>query len=558
MKDLKKYISIAFALFVSGMTMTSCDDFLTEDPKSYIKPETFYSTKTEVEIGLAGMYSVLASDNVFGQALIQFDAGADEGYYNRRGNDNWSVSLYRHTASDVSIANLWAALYNSINLANLFMENLSTGFPEDEYNRYLAEARFIRGFSYLNLTSWFEEVPIRKESSKDQSYNHVEAASLAEIYDFIKDDLLFAAEYLYHSNDKEYTPGRANKMAAHGLLARMYLKRAGYPLQDKSAYKLAREHCDIIMTDGWHDLMQESNGENGYRRHFLNYVQNTYDTKESLFEISFGYLRQMGLMVNGRVGGLNGLRFILAGGTEGPSSYSMLNASPVLTNSYDDSDVRKAWNVPGMQYNEGNIARQGLLEAFYCPGKFRRWEPQDYNDIDIPNQGKRESYILLEKASEQNYNFTCVNSPVLRYSDVLLMFAEADNEVNDGPSQAAIDALDKVRNRAGLPDADAGITGSKEAFFNELVIERMRELCFEGIRRHDLVRWGKLKERLDYQKTVIQGTAGFVATNDQHVSYLRSANNFNPAKHLSLPYPLQEVTINKKLNQKPEWAGSDK
>lgn len=551
MKTYKILITAALVFLT-----VSCDDFLTETPKSYIQPEVFYSTQTEVEIGLAGIYHCLARDAVFGQGQFFLDSGTDESYYNRRENENWPVSLYNYTTADGHIENYWKALYEGINLSNLFIENLKRdAFGETEYNRYLAEARFMRGLCHLILTCWWDEIPIRERSSVDQTSNDAPARPLPEVYDFIAQDLLFAAEWLPHAKDSDYVPGRANKMAARGFLARLYLRRAGEPLKDVSAYEKAIVQCDsIINRDGWHDLNES------YRKHFLSYVQCVYDAKESLFEISFSYLRNMGLQTDGRVGGLNGLRFWLDGGLTGPSSYSMVNASVLLNNAYDPADERKAWNVPGIFYNNGNAGRQGLLDAFFCPGKYRRWEPADEASLDTAKPSNaNEPWITLEVTSASNPNFTSVNYPMMRFADVLLMYAEALNATAAQPPQEAIDALDRVRTRAGLDPigvAQPAAIASKEAFFNELVEERMRELCFEGVRWNDLKRWGLTETRLQKLASVVEGTTGFSATNDVHTAYLRAAKNFDPPKHLSLPYPLKEVTINNALQQKAAWGGN--
>jgi len=136
------------------------------------------------------------------------------------------------------------------------------------------------------------------------------------------------------------------------------------------------------------------------------------------------------------------------------------------------------------------------------------------------------------------------------------MYAEADNEINNGPSDNAKDYLNQVRNRSGLEDIEVvapDVVASKEAFLSELQDERLREFCFEGLRKQDLIRWGILGERLNFLNATIQGDPNFDAKKEQDVSYLRAGLNYDETKHNSLPYPLQEVSINNLLTQKENW-----
>ena len=593
-----KHITKTFvSLFASIALLTSCSDFLDEEPRSTWGINDFYSSPDEADIALAGIYSYLASDQIYGQAMsVIMESGTDEGYYNRRYNENWTVGLYRHTSADNYIKELWTALYQVINLSNMFEERLEAdAFEPEAYNMYIAEARFLRAHAYSLLAKWWGEVPMPLSSTLDQSSNHLAPASLEDIYAQIIQDYEYAAAHLLSTADNNYVPGRANKMAAHGLLARVYLKMAGLPLEDESKYALAKEQCEIIITSAQHKLNATTSVEvqeetyveggpniplthpdgspdmkkviliDGYRNHFLSYLENSYDLQESIFEISFKYLRESGIDAHGRIGGLNGLAFGYGGGIDGyPGAYAMENATPLIQETYHiaNDSLRMQWNLPAMQYtNKGDAKRvESTLASNYCPGKFKRWEPSDYSDLDeTPEDGVQEAYEVLEDNPTPNRNFTGVNFPVLRYADVLLMYAEADNEINQGPTAKAIEYLDLVRERAGLfsiEDKNEGkpsVKDSKENFFSELVDERLRELCYEGLRKHDLIRWGLLGQKLEDLNTTIVGDPDYSPANENHNAFLRAGAFFDENKHLSLPYPLQETSINNLLNQKDNW-----
>ncbi|MGB2129143.1 MAG: RagB/SusD family nutrient uptake outer membrane protein [Flavicella sp.] len=573
---MKQITKIIASIFTSIVLLSSCSDFLNEEPRSTWGIDNFYNTTDEAEIALAGIYSYLASDNVYGQTMsVIMESGTDEGYYNRRYNEGWTVGLYRHTSSDNYVKNLWTSLYQVINLSNLFIEKLNKEtIDTEEYDRLIAEARFLRAHAYSLLVKWWEEVPMPLTSTKEQSANSLAPASLEELYNQIISDYTFASQKLLDIDHADYVKGRANKMAAHGLLARVYLKMAGHPLKDNSKYAFAKAHCDTLINSGKFSIgvsqtqiVDNGNGDeievisDFYRDHFLSYIQNEYDTNESIFEISFNYLRESGIDAHGRIGGINGLAFGYRRNVDGyPSAYAMENASPLLYDLYvsNDEHIRKEWNVPGMQYTTtGNAVRVNSLAANYCPGKFRRWEPSDFDDLDkTPESGEIEPYTLLEANTTPNLNFTGINFPVLRYADVLLMAAEAENEIN-GPTAIAIGYLDDVRKRAGLQAIEetsrATVVNTKESFFDELVDERLRELCFEGLRKHDLIRWGLLGTKLAELNANIVGNPNYRANDENHNAFLRAGQFFDASKHLSLPYPLQEVNINDKLNQKDNW-----
>jgi hypothetical protein len=441
----------------------------------------------------------------------------------------------------------------------MFIELLDkNAFEEDKYNALIAEAKFLRAFSYFQLVSWYGDIPLRLTYAKDQSSNHVAASSQADVYKQIIEDFTYAYKYLPHAKDANYVPGHANRMAAHGLLARVYLRMAGKPLMDTEKYALAKAHCDSVILDDWHDLRVENDNQ-GYRELFLSYIRNEHDLEESMFEISFTNMRDMGLQVDGKIGNINGISWNY-GGEGYPFGYAMLNASPVVKNVYSDIDSRLEWNLRGYKYSKGNAAEvTSTMSAQYCPTKYRRWEPSNWDDLDPeakPADGTIESYVILEPVSSPNKNYTGINFPILRYADVLLMYAEAANAEEGMPTEKAIACLNKVRNRAGLvniEDANPAAVASDGAFLKELQDERMRELCFEGLRKQDLIRWGLLGERLEFLNATIKGDPNFDEKKEQDQSYLRAGNNYDATKHNTLPYPLQEVSINNLLDQKDNW-----
>jgi starch-binding outer membrane protein, SusD/RagB family len=551
----KSILVLGFTVFI----ISSCSDPLDVSPITTYELESYYSNEAQINAALAGVYSSFASSRVYGETLLLFDAGTDESV----SRENWTirtpVNLYVHTATDEDIESSWQQLYTAVHNSNQIIKNLSiNNFESQEIvNRYLAEARFLRGFAFLTLTTWWDEIPLRLEPTVDQSSNHVAASKLEDVYLQIINDLTFAANNLLATNDVDYQAGRANSMAAQGLLAKTYLKAAGFPLKainigGKNPYEAAKEHCEIIINSGQHNLNPN------YKDVFMNYIQGNYDFKESIFEIVFKDFTQSGIrLFGGNIGGsANGLLNGVVTPGEPRSAPKIVPSGAIAELLYDiDNDLRYNWNLPNIAATQqGAILETSLFAFNYSSGKFRRWDLAVPGDIVASNL-LTPGYVALENANFSTSGATSINLPIMRYADVLLMFAEASNQIS-GPTAEAINAIDKVRQRAGLNalsvDNPAGLS-SKEAFFNELVDERYRELCMEGNRKFDLIRWGLLGDKLEVLDLAIKNHPDYNENSLEIRGFLRAPNNFDASKHLSLPYPLQEVTINNKLEQKSEW-----
>ena len=545
-------IHVTFLLF-------GCSDYLEIEPDSEVNIETLsLENKKDIELALAGLYSHLSSDDLFGKNFILMDYGTDEGYASRNWTEDCPINLFTHNANTLEIENTWRTLYSLINHCNLFISKLDRlSLNETEYNHYLAEIKFLRGIAYYYLTLWWNEVPVRTETVKNQFDNHKKSSQLEMVYNQIVSDLEFSKNHL--EDNINNLPTRATKSAAHAFLAKMYLKMAGYPLYSTSykgenPYQLALNECNSIISSGKHSLNAS------YKSQFLNYIQNVVVFNESIFEISFNNLLDIGINTSGNLGTRNGLYFSHYEEIDFPISNVFVSPSPILKYLSEDDDLRVSWNIPNIYFYkaiesiENPIKYSGDLKGSYSIGKYRRWEPLYPDDIERSNL-EFPHYRLLEDTSSPNINTTGINFPVIRYADILLMYAEASNEIN-GPNSTAINTLNEVRFRAGLPSIEVAKPEtiiSKESFFNELVNERLRELCFEGHRKHDLTRWDLLEGKLHFLEQSILTNPNYSSSSLSHQGYLRCVQNFNKSIHMSLPYPAQEVSINNKMNQKEGW-----
>ncbi len=547
---MRHYMISIILLMISGMGFMACDDFLSQEPGTTWDSDNFYKNKQEAELGLMGIYNYIAHDHTYGGNLSSmFMAGTDEGHYSRHYNENWPVSLYTHTAASVDIERTWYALYQGIDAANKFIEQVPHTAGMDSALRLsmLGEARFLRAQFYFDLVRWFGPVPLRLKATKDIDDNYCKPALVADVYVKIIEDLNFAVKHLETPEviASRKQNGRAHHTSAHGLLARVYLTMAGEPLKDTEKYDKVIEHCDSVLNYGYHEMNAD------YETTFRNYIGNVMDSKATLFEASFANLRDQGITEHGRIGNLNGVQFTYGGGGY-PYAYAFIQLSISLKDAFEYGDARYRWNCADYSFKfdketQTQDIKRITSEFGWWPGKFRRWEPANYADLDSANGN--EQYLVLEPLASPDKNFTGINFPILRMADIWLMRAEAENELY-GATPKAFECINEVRHRAGLGDLDNSRITNQAEFRKELQDERFRELCFEGIRHHDLVRWGILKETLDELKETI-------TTADEYAPgkawRFRSCDNFDESRHLTLPYPLQEVTINDGLEQKAAW-----
>jgi hypothetical protein len=520
-------------LAVLPLGFIACEDGLEYNPDSSITVQNFYKTEADLKLALTAIYSDLGHASTFGSALsIEWMAGVDEAVISRD-HPGWTITRNEFTPSTVAIENTWRILYHGINNANVFIERAPEANVKDAAvkDRMLAEARFLRAFYFYNLVRAWGDVPLRTESVKGVDGNNIAKSSAADVYKFIIDELEVVAPKLGVAGEIEY--GRASQTAAYGLLVRVYLNRAGYPHQilPEESYAKVIEYADMVINSGKHNLL------NDYKEVFMNLIVENNDPTEVIFDVQFSNMRDQGLREGGKIGQLNGIENKTKNSLTGPYSYGFIFAGVSLINSYDtDDDERYAWNIADWKAKKDKPVTQKNQYQWY-PGKYKRGQKV------LNEDGITYSIETLESGDK---NYTGINFPILRYSDILLMKAEAMNELNQ--RSGAILILNQVRKRAGLTAIDEITVATKEAFRNEIMDERMRELCFEGLRRFDLIRWGVFQEKLQSAK---QDMINAGVNNKLAWMYIWAENA--QEKHEILPIPLKEIEENDLIKQNTLW-----
>ncbi|MES2275033.1 MAG: RagB/SusD family nutrient uptake outer membrane protein [Bacteroidota bacterium] len=374
------------------------------------------------------------------------------------------------------VNDMWNGYFSLVSNCNITLDQIKTGIAvatDAQKTGAEAEARFLRAYAYFNMVRFWGRVPI-VDKPVTVSGSNIAQSTTAQIYTFIESDLTFAAANLPLMWDKKFV-GRANKGMANGLLAKVYLT------QQKWAQAMST--ANLVMTSGQYDLSTPYNnifGESGE------------NSKESIFEVQ--------ATASFAVKTTNGIQ---------SAQYQGVRDGGIWNLGY-------GWNVPNdnlaAAYETGDprYARTFLLRStatvtnktVYGENTATTWINPAYNHKVYTNPSYRATY--------GDMSGWWMNMRVLRYADVVLMYAEAANE--SGNTTEALDKLEQVRARArnGNSAVLPKITITDQAQLRDIIRhERRIELAMEHDRFFDIVRWGISQTALSSA-----GKANFVASRD--------------------------------------------
>lgn len=443
-------------LVLVAMLFNSCEEALQEEVFSFIAPENFYNTATDAEAALVGVYAGFRLIHMYDRHYMIGDMGSDDTFTGEfRGNqDRIQIDEFTVDPNNGIFRERFENSYITINRANAVI----TRVPAIEMNTELRDnivnqARFLRALLYFDLVQLFGDVPLKIEETLNVSDVASPRVDFNRIYDEVIIPDLQAAENLPVTPRLE---GQANRTAAKSLLARVYLARAGNN-PSSPFWALGRDKANEVISSGQHRLL------NDFRDVFQIENQNS---DEHVFSIQFSAFQ-----------GLNNTfqEFFMPRG---------INSTTGNGNGVNEPtpDIVQAFEPGDDRFNTAF-----LLELPLAGGGSNFYDPRGSCE-GFPTPCIARPYIgkYLETSPPRG----SLNYPILRYSDVLLMYAEAANEAEGGPSSTAYAAINQVRSRAGLPDLAPGL--GQAQFRDAVRQERRVELAFEGIRRYDLVRWGIL------------------------------------------------------------------
>lgn len=422
-------IRIIILLVMVSFSLLSCKKFLDKRPKDFLDPAGFYQSEEQLNQALVGIYDQLGSNYISGRYNMYFFGWeGDEGYF--RGNATFRIASYDFGSGDSYLLDFWSVCYTAINRANVLIANVNnnTEISASFRSRIEGEARFLRAYFYFLLVQNFGGVPLRITPTTSANESDLERAGIGEVYEFIRTEMIAAEAVVLPIQELGFS-GRVNKSAVRGMLAKVCLHMAGAPLRDESKWAEARDWAKMVMDDAaaGHSLLPE------YSQFFINIAQDKYDIRESLWEVEFFGNGAGAFNETGTVGWATG---VASSNDETGQSSAFLRITKKLYQSYEEGDKRRYWNIGHFTYvNNAPAGTKNFLSAssFNVPGIYVR----------SAAKFRREYELLLPKER----NTTPQNWPILRFSDVLLMYAEADNELN-GPTPEAISIVNQVRRRS--------------------------------------------------------------------------------------------------------------
>lgn len=411
--------------------VSSCEEYLETEPTDFLAPVNYYETEEQLNYARASVYHVLGGGQLFGSwanYLLAWEG--DIGYMNRASltTGPWN---YNYSSADSYNAGYWSNLFNGINRANVVLENVDKNPQIDQAFRdqLSGEVLFLRGYFYFQLVQYYGGVPIFTSPTTSVEDVDIPRATVREVYDHIIADMT-AAEPLVADIAALGFGGQVSKSAVRGLLARVNLHMAGEPLNDPNGYAEASKWAKMVIDD-----TQAAHALNpSYPDIFMRLAGDRYDIKESIWEAEFWGNRTDQYIETTNLGWINGPPSNVMSATGRADSYMSITAK--FYNSYEPGDMRKYFNIAHFAYTITDTIGSKTLNpkpttemAKYLlrPAKFRR-----------------EYETLFPKAPTT----TPENFPILRYSDVVLMYAEAENEMNNGPTPEVIDLVNQIRERA--------------------------------------------------------------------------------------------------------------
>ncbi|MEO9850787.1 MAG: RagB/SusD family nutrient uptake outer membrane protein [Reichenbachiella sp.] len=490
------HILSATSVFVMSMIL-SCD-FLEDEPESLINSATFYKTESD---------AVAATNAIYEYLTVGTEGIFEEGFGGIFFNDYWvfkdilsdncdetiasaeyqSLSEFKFNADNIRIQLYWQDLYKTIQAANIAVDRIALiDMAELKRDHLISEARFIRAMMYFEGVRLFGEVPLILQELQNLEEAVVERSSTTSVYEAIVEDLKFAESHL--SDSYRVGLGRPTPLACTALLAKVYLEMGEYQLSSDQAKEVIDSNS-FFLWDDFADIFKLANANSG----------------EIIFAVNYSGTLSQGFK---------------------PNQYHVRLLPPGLDKDGEGPENAWGWEVPTTDlYESFNPLDQRRQTTFITSFT--------YSDGTVENFDPHISKFW-DRQLEPRGNNTDADVIYLRYADILLIYAEALNELNTGPNALAYDAVNQVRKRARfngtieqpiLPDL-AGL--DYQQFKDAILNERRWEFVMEGQRYHDLVRHKKLVD-----KVIGSGKEKATPTVD----------------HELLPIPQRERNLNKNLTQ---------
>jgi starch-binding outer membrane protein, SusD/RagB family len=472
---LKKKLNIILLIIGAGILIKACS--LEEVPVGFLSTDNFYQTANDAEAAVAYAYAILPEIEYYSRHFFHARSVPTEEYTLKSdaGASQHDLDQLRPLPNNREVTDTYRYAYIGINRANAVIENVPNIEMNDALrNQYLGEGYFLRALHYFNLVRMFGGVPIHDVTVRSADNASRPLSSIEEVYNFIIQDLETAIDLM----NMEHRGGRANRTAAWSKLAKVYLflasagdtgvERYEFVSNPDTYYNLAAQYSNYVIND-----------QNRY--HLANDLRSIFDVyntdgPERIFFIQVdrtgeheGNYSKLPLVLAPYYDGAD---ITLTDGTTFPSGFNHAIMEQAFFYSFHENDKRRLELIVDTVYVDG--------EELTFPG----------GGMEAPFTRK---YVDPDQVGQQ----TSTDIPVLRFSDILLVYAEAV-----GPTTEGYHAVNQIRERAGLDPLPGGL--STRAFRDLVLQERSWELNFEGHRLFDLRRTNMMEEILEgvYGKTI--------------------------------------------------------
>ena len=500
-------------LFLFGMLVAGfvgCSSFLEEEDPSNLTPDSFYTIPDHAEAALAAVYAdtrfIGGGSGIFSVTwqLLEAPTGTSTTETAQNSDLNNLYGLI-YDGRTQHVINYWNGLYKVIAQANLVLDKVPSITPMDEAQKtkILGEAKFLRAWAYFYLVRLWGDVPLitMPQTASSEDFKPSPAAQDA-VYSLIEEDLKAAEAAGLPWMDAS---GRASLAATKSLLSKVYLTMAGFPLNmGASHYQLAADKSKEVIDYG----MSNPASLNLFPNYKAIHNENNDNRLEHIFMLQYNVV-VAGNPMNDMFPNFKPVTFA------GPSGTGSTVPTEEFYNSFEDGDLR-AVNQEGFFYT-----------TYYENGSGAEF------DLGAPYIFKHFNQIALGSKDQPGTRANNLNVPLIRFAEVLLIYAEAQNEVG-GPNALAVESLKRIRDRAGLTTPTLGEFTS-DTFREAVWRERWHELCYEQITWFDMLR---------LRKVYNEATNGF----DNFEGHRNpSSNQTLQAKHYLMPYPLPEMQNNPNL-----------
>ncbi len=542
---------LLYGMSTLGMFLgVSCSDLLEEESYTEIGKENYLNDASEAETVLMGIYKDLTNEYMYSYHLsLLFTISSDIAQC--EGNSTSGVReipTNSHNPSTSEIMETWQKLYSSIYDANDFIETVTSrigswsGKNQELGTIYLGEARALRALFYFELVRWYGNIVLVKTTSEaEKSATEYVQSDPRDVYAFIEEDLKYAAEVLPWAVDDTQRATNAYRMSkgsALGLLAKVYCTWAGYPVRDETKWGEAVKVARQVVESGKHRLIPD------YETVWRNTCNGIWDAGESLIEVSFYSPTSLDSdLTAGRIGKWNGVSAEMIDGQRGRNAANWKVVYSFTREWWTHNDPRLPLSIADYKYDKNN----GRTPVPYLSSGSTPLDKTGNKACQLFTPGKWDTEKYVSSTNYMVHNDKSnVNWYILRYSDVLLLFAEALNE-SGGSIMDAVDAVNAVRRR-GFKDTEHDLSYglSREELREAIRKERAYELCFEGHRKQDLIRWGIYYESIR-------------RTSQELVDWMPDAN-YTVARytiegrHELLPIPQRDLDLMKLCKQNPGWG----